>query len=112
MTESREGRRRVTSCLRRAQRLGSRFGPRRPGRAPRGQGRHSRADLVLFVTWRVMTSPFTFYRRAAEIMAADLNDTPAAGLDVQLCGAAHITNFGAYASEGNLFFHPPDFDET
>ena len=43
----------------------------------------------------MMVSPFTFYRGAAKIMAADLKDTPVAGLGVQLCGDAHLSNFGA-----------------
>ena len=47
---------------------------------------------------RMMVSPFTFYRGAAKIMAADLKDTPTAGLDVQLCGDAHLSNFGVFAS--------------
>ncbi len=42
----------------------------------------------------MMVSPFTFYRGAAKIMAADLEDTPVAGLEVQLCGDAHLSNFG------------------
>jgi uncharacterized protein (DUF2252 family) len=58
-------------------------------------------------------SPFTFYRGAARIMAADLASTPASGLDVQLGGDAHLSNFGAYASpERRLVFDQNDFDET
>jgi uncharacterized protein (DUF2252 family) len=45
-----------------------------------------------------MVSPFTFYRGAAKIMAVDLKDTPAAGLRTQLCGDAHLSNFGMFAS--------------
>ena len=61
----------------------------------------------------MMVSPFTFYRGAAKIMAADLKDTPTAGLDVQLCGDAHLSNFGAFASpERALLFDLNDFDET
>ena len=60
-----------------------------------------------------MVSPFTFYRGAAKIMAADLKDTPRAGLTVQLCGDAHLSNFGVFASpERNLLFDLNDFDET
>jgi hypothetical protein len=51
-------------------------------------------DLVPVRHGRMMVSPFTFYRGAAKIMAADLKDTPTAGLDVQLCGDAHLSNFG------------------
>src|SRR5437588_11202027 len=56
------------------------------------------ADLVPVRHGRMMVSPFTFYRGAAKIMATDLKDTPTAGLDVQLCGDAHLSNFGVYAS--------------
>src|SRR4051812_32859002 len=55
-------------------------------------------DLVAVRHGRMMASPFTFYRGAAKIMAADLKDTPSAGLDAQLCGDAHLSNFGAFAS--------------
>jgi uncharacterized protein DUF2252 len=55
-------------------------------------------DLVPVRHGRMMVSPFTFYRGAAKIMAADLKDTPVAGLDAQLCGDAHLSNFGAFAS--------------
>ena len=62
---------------------------------------------------RMMVSPFTFYRGAAKIMAADLKDTPTAGLNVQLCGDAHLSNFGLFASpERELLFDLNDFDET
>jgi uncharacterized protein (DUF2252 family) len=62
---------------------------------------------------RMMVSPFTFYRGAAKIMAADLKDTPVAGLEAQLCGDAHLSNFGAFASpERRLLFDLNDFDET
>ncbi len=61
----------------------------------------------------MMVSPFTFYRGAAKVMAADLTDTPVAGLDTQLCGDAHLSNFGAFASpERTLLFDLNDFDET
>jgi uncharacterized protein (DUF2252 family) len=70
-------------------------------------------DLVPVRHGRMMMSPFTFYRGAAKIMAADLKDTPTAGLHVQLCGDAHISNFGVYASpERTLLFDLNDFDET
>ncbi|HEV8275529.1 MAG TPA: DUF2252 family protein, partial [Streptosporangiaceae bacterium] len=62
---------------------------------------------------RMMVSPFTFYRGAAAIMAADLAATPVAGLEAQLCGDAHLSNFGAFASpERRLLFDLNDFDET
>src|SRR5678815_322268 len=70
-------------------------------------------DLVPVRHGRMMVSPFTFYRGAAKIMAADLKDTPSAGLDVQLCGDAHLSNFGVFASpERDLVFDVNDFDET
>jgi len=62
---------------------------------------------------RMLVSPFTFYRGAALPMAADLAATPASGLRVQLCGDAHLSNFGAFASpERRLVFDVNDFDET
>ena len=70
-------------------------------------------DLVPVRHGRMMVSPFTFYRGAAKIMAADLKDTPVAGLQAQLCGDAHLSNFGAFASpERILMFDVNDFDET
>ncbi|WEO76151.1 DUF2252 domain-containing protein [Cryobacterium sp. SO2] len=70
-------------------------------------------DLVPVRHGRMMASPFTFYRGAAKIMAADLAHTPRAGLIVQLCGDAHLSNFGVFASpERNLLFDLNDFDET
>ena len=62
---------------------------------------------------RMRVSPFTFYRGTARIMAADLASTPVSGLDVQIGGDAHLSNFGAYASpERKLVFDANDFDET
>ncbi len=70
-------------------------------------------DLVPVRHGRMMASPFTFYRGAAKIMAADLRDTPTAGLGVQLCGDAHLSNFGGFGSpERTLLFDLNDFDET
>jgi uncharacterized protein (DUF2252 family) len=70
-------------------------------------------DLVPVRHGRMMVSPFTFYRGAAKIMAADLKDTPRAGLNVQLCGDAHLSNFGVFASpERAMLFDLNDFDET
>lgn len=71
------------------------------------------ADLVPIRHGRMMVSPFTFYRGAALLMAADLARTPSSGLNVQLCGDAHLSNFGLFASaERNLVFDINDFDET
>ena len=70
-------------------------------------------DLVPVRHGRMMASPFTFYRGAAAIMAADLAPTPTAGLQVQLCGDAHLSNFGLFGSpERRLVFDLNDFDET
>ena len=70
-------------------------------------------ELVPVRHGRMLVSPFTFYRGAALPMAADLATTPASGLRVQLCGDAHLSNFGAFASpERNLVFDVNDFDET
>ena len=70
-------------------------------------------DLVPVRHGRMAVSPFTFYRGGAKIMAADLKDTPVAGLGVQLCGDAHLSNFGLFASpERRLLFDLNDFDET
>ena len=70
-------------------------------------------DLVPVRHGRMMVSPFTFYRGGAKIMAADLKDTPVTGLGAQLCGDAHLSNFGLFASpERRLLFDLNDFDET
>ena len=70
-------------------------------------------DLVPVRHGRMAVSPFTFYRGAARIMAADLAGTPVAGLGAQLCGDAHLSNFGLFASpERRLLFDLNDFDET
>src|SRR5690349_18221939 len=70
-------------------------------------------ELVPVRHGRMLVSPFTFYRGAALPMAADLATTPTSGLQVQLCGDAHLSNFGAFASpERNLVFDVNDFDET
>jgi len=61
----------------------------------------------------MMVSPFTFYRGAARIMAADLAGTPVADARAQLRGDAHLSNFGVFASpERRLMFDLNDFDET
>lgn len=70
-------------------------------------------DLIPVRHGRMMVSPFTFYRGAAAIMAADLAPTPVAGLNVQLCGDAHLSNFGGFAApDRRLLFDLNDFDET
>jgi uncharacterized protein (DUF2252 family) len=70
-------------------------------------------ELVPVRYARMMVSPFTFYRGAALLMAADLATTPTSGLAVQLCGDAHLSNFGLFGSpERRLVFDINDFDET
>jgi uncharacterized protein (DUF2252 family) len=61
----------------------------------------------------MLVSPFSFYRGAAAVMAADLAATPDSGIVVQACGDAHISNFGGFAAQDRrLIFGPNDFDET
>jgi hypothetical protein len=61
----------------------------------------------------MLVSPFAYYRGAAQPMASDLAATPTSGLTVQLCGDAHLSNFGIFGSpERHLFFDINDFDET
>jgi uncharacterized protein (DUF2252 family) len=70
-------------------------------------------DLVPLRYGRMAESPFTFYRAGATIMAGDLAKTPTSGIQVQLCGDCHLSNFGLYASpERTLMFDLNDFDET
>jgi len=78
-----------------------------------GQAESRVPELMPIRHGRMLVSPFTFYRGAALPMAADLASTPASGLRVQLCGDAHLSNFGAFASpERRLVFDVNDFDET
>src|SRR3954452_11649133 len=77
------------------------------------QNRSRDADLVPVRHGRMLVSPFTFYRGTARIMAEDLRGSPTAGYTVQLCGDAHLSDFGLLASTGrNLVFDTNDFDET
>jgi uncharacterized protein (DUF2252 family) len=70
-------------------------------------------ELVPIRYGRMLESPFTFYRGAAAVMAADLAHTPKSGIVVQACGDAHISNFGGFAApDRRLIFGPNDFDET
>src|SRR3954452_17067037 len=70
-------------------------------------------ELVPIRYGRMLISPFTFYRGSAYLMAADLANEPRTGLHVQLCGDAHLSNFGAYAApDRRLVFSVNDFDET
>ncbi|MFC8290423.1 DUF2252 domain-containing protein [Streptomyces sp. NPDC057242] len=77
------------------------------------QARDRLPDLVPLRYGRMVASPFAFLRGAAAVMAADLGAQPHTGLTVQLCGDAHLLNFGVYASpERTLLFDVNDFDET
>ncbi|MFJ3715310.1 DUF2252 domain-containing protein [Streptomyces sp. NPDC090057] len=70
-------------------------------------------ELVPIRYGRMLESPFRFYRGAAAVMAADLGPLPGTGLQVQLCGDAHLLNFRLLASpERHLVFDINDFDET
>jgi len=70
-------------------------------------------ELVPIRYGRMLTSPFAFYRGGAYLMAADLAGEPRSGLTAQLCGDAHLSNFGGFASaERTLIFSVNDFDET
>ena len=70
-------------------------------------------ELIPIRYGRMAVSPFTFYRGAAAVMAADLAATPSSGIVVQACGDAHISNFGGFAAQDRrLIFGPNDFDET
>ena len=70
-------------------------------------------ELVPIRYGRMLVSPFTFYRGAAAIMASDLAAEPRTSLQVQLCGDAHLSNFGVFGSpERQLVFDINDFDET
>jgi uncharacterized protein (DUF2252 family) len=77
------------------------------------QNRTRVPELISIRHGRMLASPFTFYRGAAGIMAADLGVTPRSGLDVQLCGDSHLSNFGLFAApDRRLIFDINDFDET
>ena len=70
-------------------------------------------DLVPIRYGRMAASPFAFFRGAAAVMAADLAHEEHSHLDVQLCGDAHLVNFGGFASpERDMIFDVNDFDET
>ncbi len=77
------------------------------------QGTTRVPELVPIRYGRMLVSPFTFYRGAALIMASDLSTTPRSGLKAQICGDAHLSNFGVFGSpERQLMFDCNDFDET
>jgi uncharacterized protein (DUF2252 family) len=77
------------------------------------QARDRVSELVPIRYGRMLVSPFTFYRGAALIMASDLAATPVTGVTVQLCGDAHLSNFGLFGTpERQMIFDINDFDET
>jgi uncharacterized protein (DUF2252 family) len=77
------------------------------------QARDRLEDVLPIRYARMMASPFAFMRGSAIVMANDLAGTPKSGIQAQLCGDAHLLNFGAYASpERALLFDVNDFDET
>jgi uncharacterized protein (DUF2252 family) len=78
-----------------------------------GQAESRVQELLPIRYGRMAVSPFTFYRGAAAVMAADLAPTPDSGLRVQACGDAHLSNFGVFAApDRRLIFDLNDFDET
>src|SRR3954451_14352525 len=77
------------------------------------QARKRVPELVPIRYGRMLVSPFTFFRGAASVMAADLVDAPRTGVTVQLCGDAHLSNFGLFGSpERRMLFDINDFDEA
>jgi uncharacterized protein (DUF2252 family) len=77
------------------------------------QAKNRVPELVPIRYGRMLASPFTFFRGAAAIMAMDLANTPQSGLRVQLCGDAHLSNFGVFAApDRRLVLDVNDFDET
>jgi uncharacterized protein (DUF2252 family) len=77
------------------------------------QARSRVPELVPIRYGRMSASPFAFFRGAAAVMAADLATTPTSGLRVQVCGDAHLSNFGAFAApDRRLVFDLNDFDES
>jgi uncharacterized protein (DUF2252 family) len=84
-----------------------------PVRLLEEQGVSRVPELVPIRYGRMLVSPFTFYRGAAYLMASDLASAPRTGLSVQLCGDAHLSNFGVFAApDRQLVFSVNDFDET
>ncbi|HYK28579.1 MAG TPA: DUF2252 family protein, partial [Streptosporangiaceae bacterium] len=79
----------------------------------RQQGETRLAELLPIRYGRMLASPLAYFRGAALVMASDLASTPATGLISQVCGDAHLSNFGIFASpERRLIFDINDFDET
>ncbi|MDR3648233.1 MAG: DUF2252 family protein, partial [Acidimicrobiales bacterium] len=112
--ERRVGRRRRTVVPRTSQAVWEPPGDRPDPIAVLDAENAGRIPSLVPVRWgRMLESPFAFMRGAAGLMAADLAHTPSTGLHVQLCGDAHMANFGVFASpERRLLFDVNDFDET
>jgi uncharacterized protein (DUF2252 family) len=88
-------------------------GPREPLRWYEASNAGRVAELLPLRRQRMLESPFAFYRGAAALMAHDLAPLPMSGVHTQLCGDAHLSNFGFFASpERTLMFDLNDFDET
>ena len=84
-----------------------------PVKVLEGQAESRVPELVPIRYGRMLASPFAFFRGAAAIMAMDLAKTPDAGLRVQACGDAHLSNFGVFAApDRHLVLDVNDFDET
>jgi uncharacterized protein (DUF2252 family) len=84
-----------------------------PVRVLEEQGASRVPELVPIRYGRMLASPFAFFRGSAAIMAGDLARTPRSGITVQLCGDAHVANFGGFAApDRELVFDINDFDET
>jgi len=89
------------------------IGSRDPVQILARQDENRLAELVPIRYQRMLASPFAFFRGAAAVMAADLAQAPAVGLQAQLCGDAHLANFGIFsAPDRHLVFDCNDFDET
>ena len=88
-------------------------GRRSPVELLEEQARSRVPELVPIRHGRMLVSPFTFFRGAAYLMAADLADLPRTRLLAQLCGDAHLSNFGVFAApDRRMTFSVNDFDET
>ena len=86
---------------------------RDPVKVLEGQAKSRVPELVPIRYGRMLASPFTFFRGAAAIMAMDLANTPQSGFPVQVCGDAHLSNFGVFAApDRRLVMDVNDFDET
>jgi uncharacterized protein (DUF2252 family) len=89
------------------------IGSRDPVQILKRQDESRVPELVPIRYERMLASPFAFFRGGAAVMAADLAQAPAAGLQAQLCGDAHLSNFGIFsAPDRRLVFDCNDFDET